>query len=78
VHSFTLSASKNLTQLVSAEAFGGYAKDRFGSSGPLFGGGVKFSPTKNISVEATASRGILGQNDIGTVDQYGLNFKFKW
>lgn len=78
VHSFTLSVSKNFTDTISADAFGGYAKDRFGSSGALYGAGVAYTPNQNISFELLGSSGTLGERRVGKVDQYSVNVKLKW
>jgi hypothetical protein len=78
VHSLTVSASKNFTPDLNLDAYAGYAVDRFGDDGPLFGAGLTYSPVKNISLEVLGSRGIMGENRIGTVDQYSVNLKWKW
>jgi hypothetical protein len=78
VHSFTASLSRNFTNYLSADAFAGYAIDRFGSDGPLFGGGITITPITNLSLELLGSRGIMGESRIGTVDQFSANLKWKW
>ena len=72
------SVSKNITLSLSADGFGGYAADRFGSSGALYGGGITYSPTSNLSLELLGSRGIMGERRIGKVDQFSANIKLHW
>ncbi len=78
IHAVTVSALQNLYSTLSLDAYAGFAKDRLGSSGPLFGGGITYAPIKSMSIEFAASRGIIGESRIGTVDQYGVNVRFKW
>lgn len=78
VHSLTASVSKSIIPNLSVDGFAGYAVDRFGSKGPIFGAGATYSPANNLSIEVLGSRSIIGENVSGKVDQFNINLKIHW
>ncbi|PIR38693.1 MAG: hypothetical protein COV35_05900 [Alphaproteobacteria bacterium CG11_big_fil_rev_8_21_14_0_20_39_49] len=78
IHAMTFEISRDIKQKFHAGAFAGYAKDRFGDSGPLYGTQLRYSPSKKIDIGIYASEGIIGESRAGKVNQLGVNFKYKW
>lgn len=58
IHSVQVTIAKKLFNVLSVEAFGGYAIDRLGDDGPLAGASIFYQPNKHIVLEAMASRSI--------------------
>jgi hypothetical protein len=78
IHSFNLSASKELSPQWYIEGFGGYSVDRLGGDGPSFGGAIEYAPMEHLGLELRASRGIMGERASEKVDQVALNLKWRW
>ncbi len=79
IHAINVSASKDFSSALHVEGYGGYAVDRLGDNGPLFGAVLEYSPIKSLGIDLHASRTMLG----GAInnereDQMGLNVKWRW
>jgi hypothetical protein len=79
IHSVNVSASKALSSQLYTEAYGGYAIDRLGSRGPLYGASLEYVPVDNIGIELRGARTMLGgERNNQKEDQVGLNLKYRW
>jgi hypothetical protein len=80
VHSFTGSIGKELLTNLDAEVEGGYGVDRIsGTSGPLYGGSLTYSPLQHLGVDVHAMRTLLGgQNNGQKEDIAGAALKWTW
>jgi tetratricopeptide (TPR) repeat protein len=77
IHNLTASVSKEVAQ-VNFLGYGGYAYDRLGGDGPLFGGSVSYHPVQNLTVEAHASQSIRADLSSQTLDVVGMNLKLQF
>ena len=80
VHSFTGSIGKVLMTNLDAEVDGGYGVDRIsGSSGPVYGGSLTYTPLQHLGVDIHAMRTLLGgQNNGQKEDISGASLKWTW
>lgn len=79
IHAVNLSVSRSFTNELYGEAFGGYAVDRMGDDGPLFGASIEYAPYEHVGIELRGSRTLLGgQHDSEKEDQIALNLKYHW
>jgi hypothetical protein len=80
IHSFTASLGKTIFSNVDAEMEGGYGVDRIsGSSGPVYGGSLTYTPIQHLGVDVHAMRTLLGgQNNGQKEDLLGAALKYMW
>jgi len=80
VHSFTGSIGKTILPNVDAELDGGYGVNRWnGSSGPVYGGVITYTPIQHLGIDIHASRTLLGgENNGGKEDITGASLKWIW
>lgn len=76
VHSMTVTLSQDVHKDVSYELFAGYAYDRLGGDGPLFGAYLTWWPLKQLALEGNISRSIRKETSSEAVDNMGI--KGKW
>jgi tetratricopeptide (TPR) repeat protein len=74
VHNLTAILSKEIDK-VNLIGFGGYAYDRLGGDGPLFGGSVSYKPVERLTIEAHASESIRAELTDQKLDIVGMNVK---
>jgi hypothetical protein len=77
LHSFTMHAGKDFGQ-IGVYGYGGYAADVYGGHGPLGGGLISYNPIDALSIELRAARGVEPTASQETVDEIGLNVKWKF
>jgi len=79
IHALNVSAGKALSSKWYLEGYGGYAVDRLGDNGPLFGAVLEYAPLDHLGIELRGTRSVLGGlGNSERVDQLGMNVKYRW
>jgi hypothetical protein len=76
IHSLQLTVDKKFFNTLNFEAYGGYAIDRFGNSGPAIGTSLSYQPTEHVILEALASRTIRKERTSEQLDIIGVNVRW--
>jgi hypothetical protein len=77
LNSFTMHLGRDFGQ-IGVHGYAGYAYDVEGGHGPLGGGMISYNPMDALSIELRASRGVEPTASQETVDEVGLNLKWKF
>jgi hypothetical protein len=80
VHTFTASAEKTILPNLDGQLSGGYGVDRIsGTSGPIYGGSLTYTPWQRLGIDIHGSRDMVGgQNLSEKEDVVGTSLKWTW
>lgn len=76
IHSITTTLTQDIHKDVSYELFAGYAYDRLGGDGPIFGAYITWWPLQQLALEGNISRSIRKETSTETVDSMGIRGKW--